>query len=139
MLFRSNANVGNKQVLVIGGLTKVKNTNERTSLPLVSKIPIIGSLFKKRKQTTEKSTLMVFLSPKIIQPRIGVSKYVQGKIDLINKQIESDELAFDSLSDPITRILFPAQAPITKDTIDAYASQEIFDEPKKKGPISKSV
>ena len=137
---QTNANVENKQVLVIGGLTKIKNTNSITSLPLVSKIPIIGNLFKKRSQKSEKSTLMIFLSPKIIQPRKGVSKFVQHKLDMIEKQISDDELAFDNLADPITRILFPAQAPHAKATIDKYAGQEIFNEPKKgKGPISKNI
>lgn len=137
---QTNANVENKQVLVIGGLTKIKNTSTITSLPLVSKIPLIGNLFKKRSQKSEKSTLMIFLSPKIIQPRKGVSKFVQHKLDMVEQQISSDELAFDNLADPITRILFPAQAPHAKTTIDKYAKQEVFTEPKKgRGPISKSV
>jgi general secretion pathway protein D len=136
---QTNANVSNKQVLVIGGLTKIKNTNTITGIPILSKIPILGNLFKSRKQTTDKSTLMIFISPKIIKPRRGISSFVKEKLDMIQLDIKNEELAFDGLSDPITRILFPAQANKTNTTINEFADKSIFDRSKNNGPISGSI
>ena len=132
----TNANVSNKQVLVIGGLTKVTTINTVSGLPIVSKIPLLGDFFKQRNQSTEKSTLMVFVAPKIIKPRSGISNFTQSKIHEAMDSIKLDELAFDNLSDPITRILFPAQADKTNKLISDFADQNVFVDHAKKGPIS---
>lgn len=135
----TNANVSDKQVLVIGGLTKVSTINNISGLPIISKIPLLGDFFKKRTQKTEKSTLMVFVSPKIIKPRTGISKFTQSKIHEAMDSIKLDELAFDNLSDPVTRILFPAQADRTNKLISDFADQNVFVEQTKKGPISGKI
>lgn len=137
---QTNANVSDKQVLVIGGLTKVRNINEVSGTPILSKIPIIGNIFKKRAQTYDKSTLMVFISPKIIKPRNnGISKFVQNKLDEVMQEIKLDELAFNSLADPITRILFPVQAAKTNELISDFAAQTAFKEQTSNGPISSKI
>lgn len=135
----TNANVSDKQVLVIGGLTKVSTINTISGLPIISKIPLLGDFFKQRNQKTEKSTLMVFVAPKIIKPRAGISRFTQSKIQEAMDSIKLDELAFDNLSDPVTRILFPAQADKTNKLISDFADQNIFVEQKQKGPITSKI
>lgn len=135
----TNANISDKQVLVIGGLTKVTTVNTVSGLPIISKIPLLGDFFKKRNQSNEKSTLMVFVAPKIIKPRAGISNFTQGKIYEAMDSIKCDELAFDNLSDPITRILFPAQADKTNKLISDFADQNMFVDQNKKGPITSKI
>jgi len=135
----TNANISDKQVLVIGGLTKITTINTISGLPIISKIPLLGNLFKRRNQNTEKSALMVFVSPKIIKPRKGISKFTMNKINEAMDSIETDELAFDNLSDPITRILFPVQAAGSNKILEDFANQEIFIDHHAKGPISSKI
>lgn len=61
--------VPNGQTLVIGGLTSsfVRNTEQR--VPIVGKVPVLGLPFRSRKAELTKSTLMVFLSPTIVDLR----------------------------------------------------------------------
>ena len=58
--------VGNGQTLIIGGLMKDKSTKEETKVPLLGDIPGIGYLFKSKKETTDKTELLIFVSPTLI-------------------------------------------------------------------------
>ncbi len=137
---QTNANVSDKQVLVIGGLTRVISRDLSSGLPIISKIPILGSLFRRRNQVLEKSTLMVFISPKIIKPRAGINKFTKNKINEAMENIKVDELAFDNLADPITRILFKSQASEANAIISDFADQINFKEPSKNnGPILSKI
>ena len=54
------------ETAVIAGLLKTKETDTQKSVPGISKIPIIGNLFKSKSKTKTKSELIVFITPKII-------------------------------------------------------------------------
>ncbi len=140
---QTNANLTDKQVLVIGGLTKLTTVDTFSGMPIISKIPILGNLFKSRSKITTKSTLMVFLSPKIIKPRKGISKFTQNKLNEALQTIKTDELSFDSLGDPITRIMFPGTANRNNLIITDFAEQGMFEKPldpaQNKGPISGKI
>lgn len=140
---QTNANLSEKQVIVVGGLTRLQTTNIVSGLPILSKIPLLGDLFKKRSQLTSRSTLMVFISPKIIKPRRGISKFVRNKINEAMSNINTDEMAFDNLADPITRILFKSQADESNAIINDFADQVIFgdaeDMKASEGPISSKI
>lgn len=132
----TNANLGNKEILVLGGLTKDSYTTIKRSLPILGDIPIIGYLFKKNQTITAKSTLMVFIQPTIIRPRIsgGIDPYTQSKIDyakdhelMFESQMEG--AIFDNLKDPITRIFFHPNAKEVNAQIDEYAKGGAFHKP----------
>lgn len=135
---QTNANISDNQILVIGGLSQTIDNDTSTGVPILSKIPIVGNLFKQRRQDSAKRSLMIFLSPKIIKPRKGVSKLTQGKLDQIVEQITVDDLAFNNLMDPVTKILFSLQSTDENKMITKLVDQSIF-EPNNKGVILKSV
>ncbi|MCG2704085.1 MAG: hypothetical protein L6366_06925 [Candidatus Omnitrophica bacterium] len=58
--------IGNKQTLIIGGLIKNIKTKGVTKIPVLGDIPVLGWLFKSRKDTNAKSELIIFVSPTII-------------------------------------------------------------------------
>jgi type II secretory pathway component GspD/PulD (secretin) len=60
--------VGNGQTLIIGGLIKDKKTNGATKVPFLGDLPFLGYLFKSKKETTDKTELLIFVSPTIIIP-----------------------------------------------------------------------
>lgn len=61
--------VPNGQALVIGGLTsEVQRTSERR-VPLLGKIPVVGSLFRGRSKEFSTANLMIFVAPTVVDLR----------------------------------------------------------------------
>ena len=60
--------VKNGQTLIIGGLIKEKITKGETKVPLLGDMPFLGYLFKSKKDTVDKTELLIFISPTIITP-----------------------------------------------------------------------
>jgi len=60
--------VKNGQTLIIGGLIKEKITKGETKVPLLGDMPFLGYLFKSKKDTVDKTELLIFISPTIIAP-----------------------------------------------------------------------
>ncbi|MFQ3574359.1 MAG: hypothetical protein SNJ53_06990 [Thermodesulfovibrionales bacterium] len=56
------------ETVVIAGIRKETTSEGESSVPYLSKIPILGSLFKKEDKTGNTEELMIFVTPKIIQP-----------------------------------------------------------------------
>jgi len=99
----TSVSVNDGQTIVIGGIIK-ENTNRITkAIPLLSSIPFIGELFKSTDNTTTKSELMVFLTPRIL-------KTEQDVADLTAKTKE--ELSIQ----PLTGIAGEKPDPVTDNT-----------------------
>ncbi|MFT6835019.1 MAG: MSHA biogenesis protein MshL [Francisellaceae bacterium] len=56
------------QVVVIGGLLQNKKSSVDASVPWLSKIPILGHLFRQVERTNSKSELVILLQPTVIEP-----------------------------------------------------------------------
>ncbi|GLS15735.1 fimbrial protein [Hydrogenophaga electricum] len=65
--------VENGGTVVIGGIFEQTETNDITKVPLLGDVPVVGNLFKNRSKTTNKSELLVFITPRTISDR-GVSR-----------------------------------------------------------------
>jgi type II secretory pathway component GspD/PulD (secretin) len=52
--------------LIIGGLRKDEKTNSSQGVPLLGKIPLLGYFFKSSTTTTDRTELMVMITPHII-------------------------------------------------------------------------
>jgi general secretion pathway protein D len=55
------------EIIVIGGLIKDSVRAEQRGVPLLSRIPWVGGLFRWTRDTQEKTNLMVFLRPTILR------------------------------------------------------------------------
>ena len=55
------------QTIAIGGLYRVENSETREGVPLLSKIPILGGLFRNRSVSGDKRELLIFITPRIIK------------------------------------------------------------------------
>lgn len=55
------------EIIVIGGLIKDSVRTEQRGVPLLSRIPWVGGLFRWTRDTQEKTNLMVFLRPTILR------------------------------------------------------------------------
>lgn len=54
------------QLVVIGGLMQEKSTSEESGIPVLSKIPGLGALFRHTKTGSSKSELVILLRPQVI-------------------------------------------------------------------------
>ena len=53
--------------IVIGGIYRVEQSEQTDSVPLLSKIPLLGNLFKSSNKRGEQKELLVFITPRIIK------------------------------------------------------------------------
>jgi type IV pilus assembly protein PilQ len=58
--------VENGGTVVIGGIYMQSETENKSQVPLLGDIPVLGNLFKTRAKTSERSELLIFLTPKVI-------------------------------------------------------------------------
>ena len=61
--------VENGGTVVIGGIYMQSETENVTKVPLLGDIPVVGNLFKTRAKASERSELLIFLTPKVISEK----------------------------------------------------------------------
>lgn len=57
------------EIIVIGGLIKDSVKTEQRGVPGLSRLPLLGGLFRWNRETQEKTNLMVFLRPTVLRSR----------------------------------------------------------------------
>ncbi len=72
--------VDDGQTIVIGGLMRTRKSSSRTKVPILGDIPVIGVLFRSSKSQTQKSNLIIFLTPKIIEKSADAEQIREYKI-----------------------------------------------------------
>ena len=58
--------VENGGTVVIGGIYMQSETENKSQVPFLGDIPVLGNLFKTRSKASERSELLIFLTPKVI-------------------------------------------------------------------------
>jgi general secretion pathway protein D len=71
--------VKNNQTVVIGGLIQNRNTKNVTKVPLLGDLPIIGWLFKSSRDQIQKTNLLVFITPYIVEDFKGLEDLREKK------------------------------------------------------------
>ncbi|HMR69926.1 MAG TPA: type IV pilus secretin PilQ, partial [Rubrivivax sp.] len=61
--------VENGGTVVIGGIFTQTERNEVNKVPLLGDIPVAGALFRNKLRQTNRTELLVFLTPKIVTDR----------------------------------------------------------------------
>jgi type II secretory pathway component GspD/PulD (secretin) len=51
---------------MIGGLIKEEKSRSNSKVPLLGDIPILGSAFKNESRGTQRTEIIIFITPKII-------------------------------------------------------------------------
>ena len=58
--------VENGGTVVIGGIYEQTDREDETKVPLLGDLPVLGNLFKQKTRTSNKSELLVFITPKML-------------------------------------------------------------------------
>lgn len=62
--------VENGETIVIGGIYEQNKANSVTRVPFLGELPFIGRLFQTKSKTDDKSELLIFVTPKILDDKL---------------------------------------------------------------------
>jgi len=103
----------NGQTIVLGGLTSDDYGQIKSQVPILGDIPIIGELFKARRETRQKRTLFIFLKPTILRNGEDAAAIAKAKY----ARLRSEEL---DLNSPSNLLLKPLQPRLTLEIDGIY-------------------
>ena len=79
----------NGETIVLGGLITDDRVSGRSQVPVLGDIPVLGNLFKSRREGRTKRTLFVFLRPTILRDSAAVAAQAEAAYS----RIRADELS----------------------------------------------
>jgi type IV pilus assembly protein PilQ len=59
--------VKNGETAVLGGIFEQTQRNDTNKVPLLGDVPVLGALFRNNSKTDEKTEMLIFLTPRILQ------------------------------------------------------------------------
>jgi len=105
------------RTMVMGGLIRDAKSNTTNGLPLLDRIPILGGLFGKQELRNDRTELIIFITPRVIENEIDYDAVMQ---DLRRKMDNLDRVfpgtpgwpaAPASYGDRLDKILTPKEYP----------------------------
>lgn len=117
--------MANNQVLALGGLIVDRVEEDVSKWPILGDIPIFGWLFKNKNKIVTKSSLLILITPEIIQPNTYAisQRFTQGKINEAKDVAESTYFPSER-RDPIHRWFFKDNVNIENAVIDEFMDKE---------------
>jgi general secretion pathway protein D len=79
----------NGRTIVLGGLISDDYTDTRQQVPILGDLPIVGELFRSRREQHQKRTLFIFLKPTILRDGADAAAAAKDKY----ARLRSDEIA----------------------------------------------
>jgi type IV pilus assembly protein PilQ len=67
--------VDNGETVVLGGVYERTKRTDVRRVPFFGDLPIVGNLFKRTNKTDDKSELLIFVTPKIVQDGVTATQY----------------------------------------------------------------
>lgn len=91
----------NGQTAVVGGLLRDTETVEVNKIPFLGDLPVLGYLFRGETTATERTNLIIFVTPKIVRDSNQMRKLVRDELRDRQDRIEAElvEIAGDPLED----------------------------------------
>lgn len=87
----ASVTVKDGHTMIIGGIIQDNKTETINKVPILGSIPFIGKLFQRKESNSEKTELMVFITPHIVRtPEEGIklTEKQQSELSIPNKQGE---------------------------------------------------
>jgi len=77
---KTKLSVKDQQTIVIGGLIRDATLIEKTKIPILGDIPLLGALFRRTETTKRKTNLLLILTPYIIRSPADVKSIYERKM-----------------------------------------------------------
>ncbi|MCH8257960.1 MAG: type II secretion system protein GspD, partial [Proteobacteria bacterium] len=91
--------VDDGEVIILGGLTRDKETVSSSRVPILGSIPFLGFLFRSEIRSMEKQNLLVFLRPTVLATKGDIATQTKRKfLNLYEVEIEGTDPA-ESISE----------------------------------------
>ena len=71
---KTTVTVPDGQTIIIAGLTREDQKQVESRVPLLSSIPLLGGLFRKTVETTEKTNILIFVTPRIVRDQVTAER-----------------------------------------------------------------
>jgi len=110
-LLRNSIVARDGETVVLGGLFQTDKTKSVTKVPLLGDIPILGHLFKRTKDVENKTSLLIFITPRVIRDSEDLKRITrenQDSLDLFRGEDGSNK--FFELENPEGNVLKPEAA-----------------------------
>ena len=107
--------VGDADTIVLGGLTRDNATETVTKIPILGDIPLLGWLFKSRTTNSQKSNLLIFITPHIVRQYEKIRAVLDRKLKERDDFIEKNANGIDPVRE--TRDNMIRSLPDMKDII----------------------
>jgi general secretion pathway protein D len=78
--------VGSNNTVVVGGLLDTTHADQDSSVPILSRIPLIGNLFSAKSQKMTKRNLMLFIRPTIIREQDAYNRVSDNNLVKFGRQ-----------------------------------------------------
>ncbi|MBL6080043.1 hypothetical protein JMJ56_18640 [Belnapia sp. T18] len=104
---QSSIQVRNGDTIALGGLMRDRSTRDRTGIPVLSSLPLLGPLFGTRQEVEERTELLVLLTPRIVEDGAGMRDLVEA---LREKMGALAPDVADRVGPPILRPTLPSVA-----------------------------
>ena len=89
---KTNVMVEDGQIIVLGGLIEDRIRETEQKVPFLGDIPLLGYLFRAHSTNRDKSNLMVFIHPTILNDTSTTNRYTSSKYNFIRaRQFEAHE------------------------------------------------
>ncbi len=86
------------ETLVIGGLIRDKGNDGELKVPFLGDVPMLGNFFRQKIRTTQKTELLIFVSPVIIDPNAVQRMQNEISKDNISRRYPIDEITYSARS-----------------------------------------
>lgn len=86
--------VKNGQSIMMGGLISTNKNTIESGIPIVKDIPLLGWLFKSQEVTTDRTELLVMITPYVIESEGVLDQYIQKfreKVDELQLELKGKE------------------------------------------------
>lgn len=114
---QSQVAVRSGETLVLGGLIKDNNTNDKSGLPLLSSIPVVGALFGTHTTSGTRTELLVTLTPRVVrsdQEIRDVSGELRDRMRSLSSLVVKNKQTLPKEPEPVGTVSKPAELPSTK-------------------------
>lgn len=85
------------ETTVIGGLSRYSENLTKRGVPYLSKVPLLGNLFKSKERALDNSELMVFIKPTIIR----VEGQMPAQMRVKEMEVRRDSMSLAPIIDPM--------------------------------------